>query len=163
MVFLLGQELQVQLSPQWHSSPAAQHASQSRKLATSPSTKHVQQVFSCQCAPGKILRERSTVQITSHVPHDLLTGAGRLMLQWCLCKVVNEDRNEGMQASPQVQPLGPVQEPQRPALPLTHVLHSQLSAHWQLAPEKCSEIRHVFQATHDESDDGSLIKTIYCS
>ena len=37
---------------------------------------------------------------------------------------------------PQEQPLGPVQDPQGPALPLLQVLHSQLSPHWQLAPGK---------------------------
>jgi len=39
------------------------------------------------------------------------------------------------QSSPQEQPLGPVQDPQGPALPLLQVLHSQLSPHWQLTPQ----------------------------
>lgn len=41
--------------------------------------------------------------------------------------------------APQEQPLGPVQAPQDPAFPLAQVLHSQVSAHWQLGPESIVE------------------------
>ena len=62
--------------------------------------------------------------------------------------------------SPQVQPSGPVQEPQRPALPLAHVLHSQLSAHWQLGPATVSKVQHAQQAIYDALGDTRISVSI---
>ena len=50
--------------------------------------------------------------------------------------------------------MGPVQDPQGPALPLLQVLHSQLSPHWQLTPGRA--ICRLFTACLPHASPGGI-------